>query len=200
MKHEEMVFQLKITLQDSKPPIWRCVLVSSEMPLSLLHEVIQCAMGWKDCHFHVFETQSGEYAVPSPYSPSQSEGQDASKVLLKDIFHGEKDKIHYVYDFGDNWNHAVVLEKVLSPETVTDPLPICTVAKNVCPPEDCGGIFGYYSLLETIQDTNHPDYEELSEWLDEDFDPAQEVDVETINRKLKALQVKGGRREKVLNR
>src|SRR6266545_1835108 len=142
------LYQLKITLKWSKPPIWRRLVAPSDMTLDRLHSVIQIAMGWTDI-----------------------EMLDETRHSLADLAPAAKSKFIYEYDFGDSWEHEVVVEKVLAPDRGFKHA-ACLAGANNCPPEDCGGIGGYYDLLEAVSDPKHPDHSDLKEWLDGDFDPA----------------------------
>jgi hypothetical protein len=96
--------------------------------------------------------------------------KDYSKLKVSDLLKKEKDQVVYEYDFGDSWEHNIILEKILE-EDSRKYTPICLTGRNNCPPEDCGGVWGYYSLLETLQDPGHEEYENYLEWLGDDFDP-----------------------------
>ncbi len=176
-------YQIKISLRGAKPPIWRRLWVSRDTTLGQLHEVIQMAMGWYDCHLHHFDV-NGEY-----YSaPEQELGPDVAdedEVTLATVLREPKQRIGYEYDFGDGWLHDIVLEKIL-PQEGQEPLPVCVKGKRACPPEDCGGIWGYGELLEILSDPKHEQYEDMREWMgDEDFDP-EAFCVDAVNRKLAA--------------
>ncbi|WP_394751917.1 plasmid pRiA4b ORF-3 family protein [Crenothrix sp.] len=163
------IYQLKITLNDSKPPIWRRVLVASNINLSVFHKVIQIVMGWTDSHLHQFV--AGQVFYAPPYDDDFGmECKDESKYKLSQLLKKEKDKIIYEYDFGDSWRHKIELEKIL-PYDAKTVFPSCIKGKLACPPEDCGGVWGYADLLETLTETDNPDREELLHWLGEKFEP-----------------------------
>jgi Plasmid pRiA4b ORF-3-like protein len=164
-------YQLKVTLRGvSKPPVWRRIVVPAALPLSLLHHVLQQAMGWGDDHLHVFSASGRDYG--DAYSDLGF--ADESKAVLAKILAKPGAAMRYTYDFGDEWEHDIVLEKVLPPDPV--PRLSCLAGKGACPPEDCGGAWGYASLKEVLADPGHEDHLDLLEWLglDEpaDFDPA----------------------------
>jgi hypothetical protein len=177
-------YQLKITLSDSKPPIWRRVLVASDINLAIFHTVLQVVMGWEDCHLHQFDTGQVLYA-PAYDNDFGMESEEESKYKLSQLLKKEKDKIVYEYDFGDSWRHKIELEKIL-PFDAKAILPICIKGKLACPPEDCGGIWGYTDLVDAIADPNHPDREELLDWLGEELDPNY-FNLDDINAKLAKL-------------
>ena len=168
------VFQLKITLHDTKPPIWRRVLVDETSTLDHVHEVIQAAFGWWNYHLHEFEGDGTIYGVPEPDEDWGPPVNDERKVRL-DTIAREGSKLEYVYDFGDHWRHKIVVEKVL-PADPTTKVPSCIDGRRACPPEDCGGTWGYRELLEILADPTHPEHAERQEWLGrphdaETFDP-----------------------------
>lgn len=180
------IYQLKITLRDIRPPIWRRVQVRSDITLSHLHWVIQTAMGWTDSHLHSFTIHGQEYGVPMPdLGFAELEPEDERPVKLKSVIPGEKFKFSYLYDFGDGWEHQILVEKVLSAESGID-YPRCIKAKRACPPEDCGGSWGYQDFVETIQDPAHPEHSSMLEWVGGHFDP-EDAEFDEINPRLKRM-------------
>ena len=177
------IYQVKITLQGSKPPIWRRVLLSEKTTLALLHDIIQHVMGWWDSHLHHFNVGGVYYGIPD--YDDYYEGRDERQVTLGDVAREVKNSFVYEYDFGDSWEHLVEVEKIL-PDDPAQQLPFCLTGKRACPPEDVGGIWGYYMMLEALEDADHPDYEMYLEWIDDDFDP-DEFDLESINKALRKL-------------
>ena len=174
------IYQIKISLIGAKPPIWRTVLVPSNLKLAAFHEVIQVAMGWTNSHLHQFIANNVFYGIPD--DDFELEMEDESKYKLSQLLKKEKESLIYEYDFGDSWEHKILLEKILPYDTKTA-LPVCIKGKRACPPEDCGGIWGYEELLETISNPKHPDHEDMLEWLGGEFDP-EEFDLEEINEDL----------------
>jgi hypothetical protein len=127
--------QLKLSLRGvSKPPVWRRLIVPADLRLDRLHDVIQTSMGWTDTHLHVFSTAAGEYGIPDPELAFRNE----RNARLEQFLHQPGDRIQYSYDFGDGWEHDIVLEKRLDPGPDAQ-TPACLAAKGACPPEDCGG-------------------------------------------------------------
>jgi len=163
------VYQLKVTLLDTKPPIWRRVLVDGSGTLDHLHEVIQAAFGWWNCHLHEFEVGRTRYGVPDPDEDWGEPPRDERRTRL-DAIAGEGTSFRYTYDFGDGWGHRIVVEKVLSASTGAV-VPACVDGRRACPPEDCGGTWGYRQLLEILADPAHPEHDERREWLGRAFDP-----------------------------
>lgn len=174
-----MAFQLKISLDNSKPPVWRRVLIPETLTFLDLHLVIQAAMGWENAHLFAFR-HAGSYepSIGIPYEDdwSDTETLDAGKIRVKKFLNKEKQKMKYEYDFGDGWQHTVLLEKITGDKIVA---PRCLKGKGACPPEDCGGIWGYYELVATINDPSSPDYEDMREWLG--LEKGESWDVEAFN-------------------
>lgn len=165
------VYQFKITLKGSKPPIWRRIQVPVNYSFWDLHVAIQDSMGWMDCHLHEFLIPSFQAALRVDIGlPEGNEYLHSTKVKINKYFQQEKDRADYWYDFGDDWFHLVVLEKVL-PRDPKQEYPVCMGGKLACPPEDCGGIWGYYEMLEALKDTKHPQHDDVLDWLGGSFDP-----------------------------
>lgn len=177
------VFVLKISLNGARPPIWRRVQVPGEISLYQLHRVIQRAMGWDDCHLHHFEFggllfEPGAQQDPGIGGEFGPEWRDSTKTMLNQLVKKPKSKLRYKYDFGDGWEHTILVEKILTGADapgLTDP--ICLKGARNCPPEDCGGIWGYQNLAEVMADPSHPEHEDMLEWHGEydaeDFSPAE---------------------------
>jgi hypothetical protein len=182
----DTVYQLKVTLIDSKPPIWRRVQVPSDISMAQLHAILQIVMGWTDSHLHQFVVGGQNIGIPDP--DFGMEVRNERTVKLSQCVRGEKSKFMYEYDFGDSWQHQILIEKILTAEPGAR-YPICLAGKRACPPEDCGGVWGYDTLLETIRDPNNPEHDDMIEWLGGDFDP-EAFDLEEINRELKPYQAK----------
>ena len=173
-----MIYQIKVTLKGSKPPIWRRIQVRGDITLARLHKVLQAVLGWHDYHLHSFRVDGIEYGQPDPDLPMRSD----KNVKLNQFIPGEKFRFTYEYDFGDSWEHLLVVEKILPPEPGVH-YPRCLAGKRACPPEDVGGIWAYPQFLEAIRDPEHPQHEELLDWVGGEFDP-EAFDLEAVNRKL----------------
>jgi hypothetical protein len=171
-----MVYQFKITLKGIRPPIWRRFQVKDGISFAQLHQVIQDVMGWENYHLYAF--QVGRVSI----EPSDGEGLDAKREIVNKHITQEKQKALYTYDFGDDWEHELVLEKILEP-VAGEVYPICLAGKRNCPPEDSGGIFGMQNIEEILKNSDHPEYEDTMEWMGEDYDP-EEFDIERINQAL----------------
>ena len=181
------LYQLKVTLRLSKPPIWRRLVVRADMKLDRLHRVIQIAMGWSDCHLHQFRLGRVYYGVPDrEFEGFGGETLNEKDYTLADLAPGPKKKFIYEYDFGDSWEHEVRVEKALPPDLAFKH-PVCLAGANACPPEDCGGIHGYYELLAALADPKHEQHEEMKEWVGGKWDASQ-FDLEGINAGLKRVK------------
>jgi len=174
------IYQLKVTLQGCRPLIWRRLRVSSAMTLAGFHQVIQTGMGWHNHHLYLFLNGTEQYGQPG--NEGLVDCLDAAEFRLDQLFREEKQEVQYIYDFGDNWTHSIVLEQVM-PFKVNTRLPMCTAGARACPPEDVGGVPGYFYFLEAIAHSSHPEYHEQVEWIGGDFDP-EHFDVEEVNYRL----------------
>jgi hypothetical protein len=163
-----LIYQLKVTLTGVKPQVWRRLLVPSTLSLEKLHQILQVALGWTDSHLHEFAAHGLTYGMP--HSEYENATRDEADVLLSEVLVKEKESLIYEYDFGDGWEHIVLLEKVLS-TTPDMNVPICIAGARACPPEDCGGPGGYEELLAAIRDPAHQEHATLLEWIGDDFDP-----------------------------
>lgn len=164
----DSVHQLKVTLRGVKPPVWRRIVVRSDLSLGELAPILGGAMGWLGGHLHMFDVDGTSYGSPDPDWPSDD--LDESEFRLGQVLPSVRDKMRWDYDFGDGWEHNVVVEKIFEAEPGVES-PICLAGKRTCPPEDCGGPHGYARLLEVLADPSHPKHEELKEWAPIDFDP-----------------------------
>jgi len=182
-KQYNQVYQFKITLKGIKPPIWRRIQVPETYTFWDLHVAIQDAMGWIDYHLHEFELVNPATGlavnIGIPGEDFDREVLPDWKQNIADYFSMENRTASYVYDFGDNWEHKIQLEKILPREKGVK-YPVCIKGKRACPPEDCGGIWGYEELLEIIRNPEHEEHEEMLEWLGGEFDP-EDFDVEEVS-------------------
>jgi hypothetical protein len=170
------VYQIKVTLLGCRPPIWRRLLMQGNTTLDRLHRFLQTAMGWTDSHLHQFIV--GERYI-GPRIPSEDlDVEDERRFRLDDVARRPKAKFIYEYDFGDSWQHEILVEKVLGPEDGA-PSPACVAGARACPPEDCGGVWGYASLLKTLSNPKHPEYREMKEWAG-NID-SERFDVDAVN-------------------
>jgi len=149
------IYQLKITLRGMQPPIWRRVQAPGGIALAGLHDIIQTAMGWTDSHLHMFRVRDATFSTPYPDSDFEdSDDESDLDVKLEEVCPRAKMKMIYEYDFGDSWEHDIVVEKIIPPEPGVS-YPVCVAGERACPPEDCGGVWGYAELLEAMADPEH---------------------------------------------
>jgi hypothetical protein len=164
------VHRIRVTLAGSRPPIWRRLEVASTITLRALHDVLQAAFGWEDYHMWVFESPLGRYGV----ADRELHIANAAARRLGQVAPAPQDRFSYTYDFGDDWEHAILVEAVTQAEPGIA-YPRCLAGRRACPPEDCGGIWGYGYLLEILADPKHEEHEDRLEWLGLDsadqFDP-----------------------------
>lgn len=181
------IYQLKITLRDSHPPIWRRVLTPGNFNLYQLHQVMQAAMGWSNSHLHHFLVDGVYYSYPYPDTDwEEMDEEDSRHVTLAQIAPNVKRKFIYEYDFGDSWEHEIVVEKILPPEPGAK-YPQCVKGKGACPPEDVGGVWGYAGFLEAIHDPKHAEHKAYLEWVGNEFDP-EAFDLEATNQAVQRVK------------
>lgn len=173
------VYQLKITLKNISPPIWRRLQIN-DCSLAKLHQLIQDSMGWHACHLHTFEIGGAQYAEPSEFDDEDL--LDSRKLKLSQVIAQGFKKFGYVYDMGDNWDHVIQVEKTLPAEPGVK-YPRCIDGKRACPPEDCGGAWGYGDFLEALKNPRHAQHGEMLEWVGGEFDP-EKFDLEETNNLL----------------
>lgn len=177
MKTPAGIYELKVTLRYTRPPIWRRIRVRSDITLFKLHSILQYVMGWMDGHMHQFVVGAKTYGRVDREFP---ECENEKKALLSQVLRKPKDSFVYEYDFGDGWEHAVVLEQLLEAEP-GGKYPYVVEGKRACPPEDCGGTGGYEHLLNLLADPRHPEHADMVEWVGGSFDP-EAFDAGEINR------------------
>ena len=173
-------YELRITLLDTKPPVWRRFAVPGEITLDRLHDVIQIVLGWQDRHLHAFDIDGKRFTE----GPEEKEDGQAEKGhRLCDLVTRAKAKFAYEYDFGDDWQHTVVVERITKVPEGHEAILGCLGGKRRCPPEDVGGTGGYDDFLNTIADRKHPIHKELLRWCGGKFDP-DEFDDDAVNLEL----------------
>lgn len=179
------MLQLKIAIKGIRPPVWRRLLVSEDMDLLQLHDLIQAVFGWMDYHLHLFEIAGMEFVNTWDWEEDGDQYQDDSRTKLGDLiprFVPKGGKFIYIYDMGDYWEHEILVEKIL-PDSEKQKMPILLAGRRNSPPEDVGGPWGYENFLEAIRDPKHPEHETFLEWIGGDFNP-EAFDLEAINRSL----------------
>ena len=176
--------QLHLELRYLKPKVWRRVLVPETITLAKLHAVIQAAFQWGGGHLHEFDAAGERYGTADPdYDAPGSVLSEKTRLTKAMTASGT---IDYVYDFGDNWQHRIKLEKRLAPLGMK--LPMCVAGANAAPPDDCGGVPGYVDFVEAMADPAHPEHQAMKEWLGRDWDP-QAFDIDHINSWLAEIKL-----------
>jgi hypothetical protein len=176
------IYQIQIALAEFRPKIWRRILIQPDLLLSDFHLAIQIAMGWENDHLHQFIKNRTFYTerFENDWGWGDMKKVDYKDLKISDLLEKVKDKIDYEYDFGDSWHHDIILEKILPVDNKMK-YPICIDGKLACPPEDCGGIWGYANILKVLNNPNHKEYANLLDWLDGEFDP-DHFDKEEVNK------------------
>lgn len=215
------LYQLRVTLLGTKPPIWRRLLVPGDLRLDQLHEVIQIAMPWTNSHLH-------QFIAKAAYKPTREEvdkrareedwydaawadglryishpsfeldsAEDETELRLDQLAPERRTKFVYEYDKGDSWQHQILVEKIIDSDPGTTSHPHCLDGALACPPDDCGGIWGYYDMLDAIRNDEHEAHDDMLEWLGiddpDEFDPGL-FDIDAVNRELG--EMKFGRRRR----
>lgn len=181
------ILQLKVTLKHFKPLIWRRVQVRSDTNLGELHGIFQLAMGWGNCHLHHFIVgKRPNFLFIGAQEPDAGNDLEEDEVMVSEVLPAAKSKMVYEYDFGDSWEHEVIVEKIVPAEEGVY-YPRCLAGENACPPEDVGGVWGYADFLKAIEDPDHEEHESYLDWVGEGFDP-KEFDLELVNKRLTGLK------------
>jgi hypothetical protein len=184
-KPPSSVYQLKIVLSDITPAIWRRIQVSDSIRLCCLHSAFQVVMGWTDSHLHQFEKDGKNWGVPEWDEFDEFDLIDEGKTRLAEVLKTDGDSMVYQYDFGDDWGHQVVLEKVL-PSDDQSKHPVCLAGERRCPPEDVGGVHGYQEFLDVILDPDHEEYEQMVRWAGGHF--IDQFDLKAVNETLSRMR------------
>ncbi|HID53584.1 MAG TPA: plasmid pRiA4b ORF-3 family protein [Anaerolineae bacterium] len=179
----ETIYQLKVTLKEIQPPIWRRFQVRSDITFRELHKTLQVVMGWWNSHLHLF--QVGPLTITDEETLAEwGEAGIPDNVARLDVYvPQEGTTFNYEYDFGDGWQHELLLEKIL-PVEETAVYPRCLAGERACPPEDCGGVWGYEEFLAAIQDPEHPEHDSYREWAGDPFDP-EAFDLEKVTQQFR---------------
>jgi hypothetical protein len=175
---EKRAYHLKVTLRYTRPPIWRRLEIRGSATLAQVHDAIQIAMGWTDGHLHQFVANGVTYGLRG--FDRDWPMVDENEVRLDQILKKPKDELTYEYDLGDGWEHIVALEKVAPIEPGRGRYPRVTGGRRACPPEDCGGVGGFYRLLEILADREHPEHQDMLEWAGDDYDP-EHFDIDEVD-------------------
>ena len=177
------VHQLKVTLRSVRPPVWRRIVVKPDTTLGELAPILEAAMGWLGTHLHLLDVDGTWYGARDP--EWARDVLDENRFRLGGVLPAVGSKMRWDYDFGDGWEHDVLVEAI-SPSERGVEYPVCLAGRRACPPEDCGGPWGYADLLKALADPAHPDHQQLREWAPPDFDPAR-FDLEETNLAIRSF-------------
>jgi len=168
----QSIYQLHIQLEEIEPAIWRRIIVPGKISLARLHRLLQLAMGWENYHLHLFTIGGVQYGEPDPeYAAEGIQIKHDRHASVRDVLRTEGMRFRYDYDFGDNWRHDVLVERIKLLDAEDWVASRCLEGRRACPPEDCGGVSGYDELLEALRDPHHDDHERLRTWVGIHFDP-----------------------------
>jgi hypothetical protein len=179
------IYQIKVTLDNTHPLIWRRIQVPGNTTLLKLHDILQIVMGWEDYHLHMFTIEGSRYGDPADDEYGELGTIDGGSYKLNQVIHRDGQRLSYEYDFGDSWNHSLLVEKILPPQEGVR-YPLCLKGKRACPPEDVGGVWGYENFLEAIRSPDHDEHEEYLIWIGGEFDP-EAFDLEEVNTQLRSM-------------
>jgi hypothetical protein len=182
MTKNRAVYQIRITLQEIQPPIWRRIEVWEDITLAQLHTILQIVMNWEDYHLHEFTIGRRLYSVPDPDDDMyERKVIDEQQVRLCEVVPRVGTQFLYLYDFGDSWHHELLLEAIVMPDSKLQ-YPRCIAGERRTPPEDVGGIPGYEDYLEAIADPDHEEHENMLRWRGP-FDP-EAFSADEVNSRL----------------
>ncbi len=182
------VYQIKATLRDISPPVWRRVILPGDCDLGFLSQVLNGCFRWSGAHLHQFRFEGCTFGCPDPGGAGGEEG-DERQVALNEVAPDEGSSFVYLYDFGDDWTHDVLVEEIRGPEIAGERGPLCLAGERAAPPEDCGGPWGYKDLLAALRDHGNPEHKEILHWIGGEFDP-EAIDIPGFNKYLKKLRRK----------
>lgn len=185
-KEPEHVYQLHISLLEIEPVVWRRIQVPAHVSLRKLHDVFQAAMGWTNSHLHEFIVGTERFGRTEPRAEPPPELRSDRATTLERVAPGVGCELTYNYDFGDDWDHRVLVESITT-AGVAAHRALCLDGARACPPEDCGGPHGYANLLAALGDPTHEEHSDMTDWIGE-FDP-EAFDLDVVNRKLARLRL-----------
>jgi hypothetical protein len=184
-KKPASIYQIKVTLDGIRPPVWRRIQATGNTTLLKLHAILQTVMGWQDYHLHEFTIADVTYGDPENDEWDEWGIAPEERYRLSQVIPGEGFRFHYMYDFGDGWRHTLLVEKV-APAEKGIRYPICLKGKRACPPEDVGSVWGYHNFLQAIGDPDHPEHDQHLTWAGGSFDP-EAFDLEEVNAGLRRI-------------
>lgn len=182
--------ELKVTLLEIRPAIWRRLRVPGSLTLRELHHVMQIAVGWTDSHLHEFEIDGRRYGMLAPDGDEFGEPPLDEREFTLGAVVRPGARFEYAYDFGDDWKHQIIVEKSPGGQATG-----CLDGERAAPPEDCGGPLGYARLLEVLAQPRHPEHRDLHNWVGPHFDP-ERLDLAAINRALRGAGTAAFRRKR----
>ena len=181
------LYQVHVRLLYLEPAVWRRLWVPDTLTLAGLHKVLQAAMGWENSHLHEWEIEGQRYGTSLDEYPTDKPAKLERGLRLADVLPGAGKSFMYTYDFGDNWQHVVTVEKFLKPDPELNTWPQCLGGENACPPEDVGGTGGYMDFLETMANPEHEEHKAMRRWFGGVFDP-RAFDVNAVNVRLRGVR------------
>jgi hypothetical protein len=180
------IYELKLEMLEVEPSIWRRLLVPGSITLAQLHEVLQTAMGWTNSHLHEFIVGDHIYSDPEF---EIDEARSEYRYRLARLAPRVRNTITYLYDFGDGWEHQIRVEAIIENDTRYPGKPVCLAGARNCPPEDCGGPWGYENFMKAIGNKKHKEHKELIEWVGGSFDP-EHFDLDEVNHLLRKIDLR----------
>jgi len=181
------VLKIRIILDNTSPLIWRDILVKRNISFYQLHQIIQITMGWTNAHLFEFSIEG--YRISEIYDDLEEfepgDISNARELYLEDVINEKGEEFIYTYDFGDSWDHTIKVEPYHMIDKAMQ-LPVCLSGELQCPPEDCGGIPGFYNLLKILSNNKHPEYKDTKRWVGSKFDPTK-FDLIKVNKQLKNI-------------
>lgn len=184
VNHPVQIYQIKVTLRSTRPSIWRRILVPGSTTLLKLHDILQIVMGWENAHLHMFKIPGlNNEPMEDVYGDMDAAAEARCKLSQMNFREGQR--FTYIYDFGDSWEHTLVVEKILLGQERLG-YPICMKGKCAGPPEDVGGVWGYENFLKAIHDLDHEEHEDYLNWIGEEFDPVA-FDLNAVNDRLRHM-------------
>lgn len=187
-----MAYQIKISIMEIEPAIWRRLKIPGNITFQQLHQIIQAAFGWLDSHLYKFQFDKTIITTPDDdYAPGELYGEDKIELDSENTkinkFFDAYDNCEYDYDFGDSWYHKIIIEKRLK-DTKRNNIPECTGGARFRPPEDVGGTGGYEDFIKIIKNKKNPERDEYLGWAEKDtrgfiYDPDY-FNINEVNRRL----------------
>jgi len=180
------IYQMKVVLDDTHPPIWRRIQVPGKVTLEELHQILQSVMGWWDYHLHAFTIHGEYYGDPAHDELGELGTKDESRFQLNQLIKEKGVRFDYEYDFGDGWEHTLLVEEIFPAEKGVY-YPRCVKGRRACPPEDVGGVWGYEEFLEVLKDSEDSEHDEYLEWIGGEYDP-ETFDLDEVNERMRGVR------------